>query len=365
MKTQVLSLEDFNYHLPEDLIAQRPASPRDHSKLLIYNRQNKTIIDDFFYNLAEYLPSDTLLVLNNSKVDKVRLLFDNKEIFITRTLDGHTVQAMVRPGRVFRKGKTVTLLTYEKEHLAHSSPDLSAEVIDVAEDGLRTLRFNIPFDHPKLLPWRHTPFPPYIKADESLADNYQTIFAREKGSIAAPTAGLHFTERVLSGLAEQGINKTEITLHVGLGTFAPIKTDKISSHQLHKEWYRIPPESVVKLRSASHITAVGTTSARVLESAVNKPGTSRTRRNFLKTHRPDTPKYRDFVYTEKETSLFIKPGYNFQATDALITNFHLPKSTLLMMIAAFTSLEEVHQIYEHAIKNKYRFYSFGDAMLLL
>jgi len=327
----MLSLRDFDFDLPEGLIAQTPVRPRDHARLLVYNRTNHSITDDYFYNLENYLPADTTLVLNNSKVEKCRLRFGAIEIFVLESMNDKTVRAMVRPGRKFREGDVVEL------------PDgLQAHVTAVEEDGLRTLVFNQPLDDPAFDPYRLTPLPPYIKQDESLADEYQTVYAKPLGSKAAPTAGLHFTPELLSKI-KQKYEITEVTLHVGLGTFAPVKTDDLSEHKMHAEWFEISPAAADALNRATHRTAVGTTSVRTLESA-------------------DHP----FHAQTKATDIFITPGYEFQAVDALITNFHLPKSTLLMLVASMLgSVNELHRIYAHAVAGNYRFYSFGDAMLIV
>lgn len=329
-------LKDFDYPLPEELIAQEPADPRDHSRLLIYRRETGEIRDDHFYNLSDWLPDRTTLVANNSRVEKCRLLFDGgrREIFVVNQRDGQTVEALVRPGRRFRKGATVDL-----------TDDLSVEVTGISEDGVRTLRLKVPLDDPLYDPWRATPFPPYIERNESLAEAYQTIYARDAGSKAAPTAGLHFTDALIRRLREQGMGWEEVTLHVGLGTFAPVKTERLEEHIMHSEWYRIDSSTAEHLNRAGHVTAVGTTSVRVLESAVG-PG-------------------RQFSACSGETDIFIRPGYRFRAVDSLITNFHLPKSTLLMLVAALTGFDEMHRIYRHAIEERYRFYSFGDAMLIV
>lgn len=355
MNDQNFTLSDFDYALPESLIAQKPADPRDHSRLLVYNRKDQSIIDDFFYNLPKYLPENTVLVLNNSRVEKARLLFGNKEVFITRVTDPHTVEAMIRPGKAFKKGRSVTL---SPDNELETEP-IRAEVMDITEDGLRTLRFNYSVDHPVFDKYRRTPFPPYIRPDERLSSRYQTIYARDHGSKAAPTAGLHFTDRVFSELSRKSIRRVELTLHVGLGTFAPVKSENISEHKMHSEWYRLSSSAAAQLRSARHITAVGTTSARVLESIAadteSKTGAG--------VHH--TAKFRNFSATEGDTDIFITPGYRFRSIDSLLTNFHLPKSTLLMMVAAFTGIDELHRIYRHAVREEYRFYSFGDVMLLL
>ncbi len=329
-------LEDFDYHLPEELIAQKPASPRDHSRLLIFDRKNGQIIDDFFYNIGKYLPGSTTLLVNNSKVEKCRLLFDDgkTEIFVTKAIDNKTVEAMVRPGKKFRPGKRIEL-----------TAGVTATTNHIEKDGLRNLSLSHSLDDDIFEPYKYTPFPPYIERDESLADRYQTVFAKDEGSKAAPTAGLHFTPELLENLELAGIKKREVTLHVGLGTFAPVKADRIEDHIMHSEWYRITDKQAVHLNEATSITAVGTTSVRVLESAPKKNG--------------------KFIASSGDTDIFITPGYSFRSVDHLITNFHLPKSTLLMLIAAFVGFDEMRNIYDHAIKEKYRFYSFGDAMLLL
>lgn len=331
-----LSLSDFDYHLPEELIAHKPANPRDHSRLLIYNRSDQQIRDDYFYNIHRYLPEATTLVVNNSRVEKCRLLFDDgkTELFVTKVLDPLRIQALVRPGKKFRAGT--------KRELAEG---ISLSVSAVAEDGVRTIQLNKPLDHPLYEPYRRTPFPPYIKSDESLAERYQTLYAKEEGSKAAPTAGLHFTTELLEKIRTNGFQVAELTLHVGLGTFAPVKTEKISDHTMHSEWYQITADQAAVLNRSRSLTAVGTTSLRVLESLP----------------------YSQFGIEacSGHTDIFITPGYSFRMTDHLITNFHLPKSTLLMLISAFAGLEEMRRVYRHAIEQKYRFYSFGDAMLIL
>lgn len=329
-------LEDFDYHLPEELIAQKPANPRDHSRLLIFDRETGSIVDDYFYNIGKYLPKSTTLLVNNSKVEKCRLLFDGgkTEIFVTKAMNDKTVEAMVRPGKKFKPGKTVQL-----------TDDISATTNHIEKDGLRNITLSHSLDDEAFDRFKHTPFPPYIERDESLADRYQTVFAKDEGSKAAPTAGLHFTPELLNRLESIGIRKREVTLHVGLGTFAPVKADRIEDHIMHSEWYRITEQQAEHLNEARSITAVGTTCVRVLESAPRKEG--------------------EFLASSGDTDIFITPGYSFKSVDHLITNFHLPKSTLLMLVAAFIGFDEMKRIYDHAINEKYRFYSFGDAMLLL
>lgn len=332
MKTQY-TLSDFDFDLPEDLIAQVPARPRDHARLLVYDRATKTIQDDYFYNLEKYLPSETTLVVNDSKVEKCRLHFgpstSGVEVFVLETINPTTVRALVRPGRKFKKGVVKV-------------EGFSFAVDDTADDGIRTIRLDRPLDDPTFDPHRLTPLPPYIAQDESLSEEYQTVYADPLGSKAAPTAGLHFTPELLDKI--RGHHEiASVTLHVGLGTFASVKTDNLKEHVMHEEQFSVTSKTAKTLQRASHITAVGTTSVRVLESA-------------------EQP----FHEQTGATAIFITPGYTFKAVDALITNFHLPKSTLLMLVSAFIgSVDELHRIYAHAIKNKYRFYSFGDAMLIL
>ncbi|NGP87544.1 tRNA preQ1(34) S-adenosylmethionine ribosyltransferase-isomerase QueA [Fodinibius halophilus] len=329
-------LSDFDFELPDEMIAQEPAQPRDHAKLLVYDRSTDSITDDRFYNLPQYLPDDTTLVLNNSKVEKCRLLFDNgkKEIFVLDAINDTTVRAMVRPGKKFKKGRSVEL-----------TKDISAEVMDIDDEGLRTLKLSPALGDSVYNKHKHTPFPPYIEQNESLSEEYQTVYAQDLGSKAAPTAGLHFTDELLEKIEKKGITEAEVTLHVGLGTFAPVKTETIEEHTMHSEWFEITKDTAHQLNKANHITAVGTTSVRVLESCLREN--------------------EQFCAIEMDTDIFIRPGFEFQATDALITNFHLPKSTLLMLVAAFTGYEEMQKIYQHAIDKEYRFYSFGDAMLIL
>ena len=338
-----LGIHDFDFHLPERLIAQQPAHPRDHAKLLVYDRATQHIQVSYFYELDSLLEADTTLVLNNSRVEKCRLLFEGgkTEIFVLDTIDPYHVQAMVRPGKKFKKGKRVLL-----------APDLYAEVLSITEDGLRTLKLSHSLGDAVFDPFKHTPLPPYIAQNEALSEEYQTIYAKDEGSKAAPTAGLHFTPELMQRIADSGISVEELTLHVGMGTFAPVKTERIQEHIMHEERYFLPEEVAEQLNNTPHITAVGTTSVRVLESVVALSMDVESGAN------------RKFEAGSGSTDIFITPGYHYQAVDALITNFHLPKSTLLMLVAAFVGLEEMHRIYAHAIASEYRFYSFGDAMLL-
>jgi S-adenosylmethionine:tRNA ribosyltransferase-isomerase len=326
-------LSDYQFELPEKLIAQIPASPRDHSRLLVYTRATGAITDARFYDLQKFLPAHSTLVVNNSKVEKARLLFGNIEIFEVQRINDKVVEAMVRPGRKFKLGKQVDL-----------AEGVSVQVQHVHDDGLRTLQFNVALDHPTIEAHRFTPFPPYIDAGEDLAASYQTVYARDEGSKAAPTAGLHFTDELLASIRKAGHPVAEVTLHVGLGTFAPVKSDDIADHKMHHEYYSISEETAELLNEASCRVAVGTTSVRVLESAINQGLYQR---------------------SAGSTDIFITPGYEFKGVDALITNFHLPGSTLLMLVSAFAGYDETMRIYRHAIDQEYRFFSFGDAMLIL
>lgn len=328
-----ISIEDYNYSLPSELIAQRPASPRDHARLLVYRRSDKSIIDDHFYNLDKHLFPNTTLVLNNSQVDKVRLKFGKLEVFVTKQLKPNQVQAMVFPGKKFPSRATVKC-----------APGVLVTVDRVLDDGQRVLSFSLNLGNSRLDEYRNTPFPPYITPDEKLANEYQTVFAKHRGSAAAPTAGLHFTAQQLDQLKKTH-NVVEVTLHVGLGTFAPLKAHHIRNEKLHQELYEINDDSAKQLNRSTHITAVGTTSTRVLESAVQCD--------------------KHFVPRVDCTDMFIFPGYEFKAVDSLITNFHLPKSSLLMLVAAFMGREEMLRVYKHAVDNEYRFFSFGDVMLVL
>jgi S-adenosylmethionine:tRNA ribosyltransferase-isomerase len=326
-----VKISDFDFDLPKSLIAQAPAKPRDHARLLVYDRSTKVITDDHFYNLDKYLPAKTSLVVNDSKVEKCRLRFGATEVFVTRTINPTTVEALVRPGKKFKIGAVAGL-----------ADGITAKTVAIDGQGLRILELSRPLDSEVFDKYRLTPLPPYIKQDEGLSGQYQTVYADPLGSKAAPTAGLHFTDNQLEQLvkAHQII---KLTLHVGLGTFAPVKAKNIAEHRLHSEEFLLSAAAATQLNKASHITAVGTTSVRVLES-LNRP----------------------FSKTAGSTDIFIKPGYKFRAVDSLVTNFHLPKSSLLILVSALVgSVEEVQRIYAHAVKQQYRFYSFGDAMLIL
>lgn len=332
----------YDFDLPEELIAQTPADPRDSARLLVYRLHDGSIVDDVFRNLSDYLPADTTLVLNNSKVEHCRWLFDDNrtEVFVLEKNDPHTIRAMVRPGRKFRLGDKIALTDW-----------LNARVTAIDDEGIRTLKLNVPHDDGRLKVYEHVPLPPYIAQNDRLADEYQTVYAKPEGSLAAPTAGLHFTDELLAKIRQTWL-VAEVTLHVGLGTFAKLTDENLRSNRLHEEVYSISQETADTLNTAKHLTAVGTTTVRTLEA------------NFGG----------GFAAKSGSTDMFIRPGYAFGAVDAMITNFHLPSTSLLMLVAAFivdrkgldedTAAAELQRIYQHAIDRRYRFYSFGDAMLI-
>jgi S-adenosylmethionine:tRNA ribosyltransferase-isomerase len=328
---------DFYYELPEELIAQTPIEPRDASRLLAIDRNTGALRHDYFYNLADFLNKGDLLIMNDSKVFPARLYPTNfeGEVLLLEQKSGGAWECI---GRNLKKGKTIEF-----------GAGVSAEVIEALPNGNKLIEFRYTGDFFGLLEQiGNMPLPPYIT--EKLADKsrYNTIYAKEgddgAGSAAAPTAGLHFTERVFERLAQKNIDTAFVTLHVGIGTFRPVKADNISEHEMHAEVYRLPPETAAKIAACKarggRVVAVGTTSCRTLEACggVAKSGS---------------------------TDIFITPGYDFKVTDALITNFHLPESTLLMLISAVMGRESALAAYEEAIREKYRFFSFGDSMLIL
>jgi len=335
----------FYFDLPEDLIAQNPVSPRDTSKLMVLSRAEKSIKHNYFFELSELLPKDCILVLNDTKVYAARLYVEVEgkpaEILVLKKMSENTWQCMVKPGKKFSDG-TVFKIKGRRE-------DAEAKVKKINEDGTRDIEFDVSRN---LMDWfeenGYPPFPHYIKNTKASSEDYQTTYAKETGSVAAPTAGLHFTDRIFDGLAEKGIETVHVTLHVGRGTFLPVKSENIEDHTMHSEWYKITPESAEKLnkgkKNGKKIIAVGTTSVRTLES------------NF---------KNGLFHPGAEETEIFIYPGYTYKAVDGIVTNFHLPESTLIMLISAFAERDFIFKAYHEAIKNNYRFFSFGDAMLIL
>jgi S-adenosylmethionine:tRNA ribosyltransferase-isomerase len=314
----------IQFDLPKELIAQEPAQPRDSARLLVYNRATKQIDDTVFSEIEQYLEPSTSLVVNNSKVEHCRWLFDNgkTELFVIEKLD--------TPGRRFRMGQKTQLNDW-----------LTAETTAIDADGIRTIRLNVSHGDERIRAIEHVPLPPYIKQNDTLAKEYQTVYAKPLGSKAAPTAGLHFTNELLASIRKKHAIH-EVTLHVGLGTFAGLTEENFKTGTLHEEYYEVPQNVAQVLTEVPHVTAVGTTSARTLESWAQTGNLS------------------------DDTNIFIQPGYDFRRVNSLITNFHLPGTSLLLMIEAFVgSTVETQKIYDHAIAQKYRFYSFGDAMLIL
>lgn len=337
---------DFYYDLPKELIAQHPLANRSESRLLCLDRKTGEYSDRHFFDIKELLRSGDLLVANNSKVIPARLLGRKStgaevEILLLRDLGGDRWEAIVRPGKRLNEGAEVILPN-----------DVTAKIIDHRPDGNRVVEFSYDHSHPfveVLDKIGAMPLPPYITEELKDKNRYQTVYAKFDGSAAAPTAGLHFTTQLIEELKGRGVDFAELTLHVGLGTFRPVKEDDITKHLMHSEYYVLNEQTAKKInetkKNGGRIIAVGTTSVRTLESVYKKYGCIR----------PDSG----------ETDIFIYPGYEFGAIDGLITNFHLPESTLIMLISAFAGYDNTMAAYKHAVEEKYRFFSFGDAMLII
>lgn len=332
----------FYYDLPKSLIAQKPLKKRDESKLLILYRDSGKISHGRFKDLTDYLPENTLLVINKSKVNKCRVFVSRKgmkkkvECFILRKLKDGDYLALLRPSKRISVGDTMTI------------GDFNIKLIEKLENGKVIL--SIPGDIDELFRKHgNIPLPPYIKSKNIEEDEYQTVFAQELGSTAAPTAGLHFTEELLIDLEDKGIGIAELTLHIGVDTFRPIRSESIEDHEMHSEYYSIDKENAEKIMKAKkegkRIIAVGTTTTRVLETAYNVKGGLKEENGF--------------------TDLYIKPGYIFKVVEGMVTNFHLPMTTLLVMVSAFAGRESLLDSYEEAKREGYRFYSFGDGMLII
>jgi len=339
-----MDVKDFWYNLPEELIAQVPISKRDESRLLVLDRENKTIEHKIFKDILDYLKPGDCLVRNNTKVLPARIYGKketgaNVEFLLLNNIEGDIWESIVRPGNKLHVGTKVIF----------GDGLLIAEILEVMEGGTRKVKFtyngifNEILDQIGLMP-----LPPYIHEELKEKDRYQTVYAKYQGSAAAPTAGLHFTDELLEKIKEKGVEIANVTLHVGIGTFRPVKVEKIEDHHMHTEHFYIKPEDVEKInktkQNGGRIISVGTTSTRVLESIANEKG-------LVKE-------------VEGDTNIFIYPGYKFKCVDALITNFHLPESTLLMLVSALAGKDYIMKAYEEAVKEKYRFFSFGDAMLI-
>lgn len=340
-----LLTHDFYYDLPEELIAQTPAEPRDSSRLMVYSRAEDKVTHAHFRDLTRFLREGDLLVINNTKVIPARIFAHMEgresvfEILLLRRLDYARWETIMRPARKARKGSVLKV-----------SDELSAEVEDVGEYGVRTVRFSFDGVFEDILDRvGNMPLPPYIH--EKLADKtrYNTVYSKTEGSAAAPTAGLHFTPELMEKVRESGAEFQEVLLHIGLGTFRPVKAEKVTEHEMHSEYYELTPEAAEKINAAKRegrrVIAVGTTAVRVLESTADENGyvTPRT----------------------GETKIFIYPPYRFKCVDALITNFHLPESTLIMLVSAFLGREKTLKLYNMAVKERYRFFSFGDSCFFM
>jgi len=335
-------LDDFDYNLPVDLIAQTPA-PRGESRLLCLNRGNGEVKDTTFPHLLDFIHRDDVLVINDTRVSarRMKAIRNNggtAEILLIQPVGRDRWKAMVHPGRGLQVGRYVDILLNDGKRV-------KAQSIEVTEDGGRILLFENAEARDSLLWEGEIPLPPYIHSHLADEERYQTIYSKLPGSAAAPTAGLHFTHEILRDIDAIGAKLTPITLHVGIDTFRPVKEREIEDHKMHGEWYTISKETADIINNASgRIIAVGTTTVRALESAAISDGVVESK--------------------TEETRLFITPGYRFKIIDAMLTNFHLPKSTLLMLVSAFGGMEFVRNAYEFAVKNRYRFFSFGDAMLI-
>jgi S-adenosylmethionine:tRNA ribosyltransferase-isomerase len=339
--------KDFFFELPPENIANKPASPRDSSKMMVLDREALNVSHKIFNEFPDILSDEYVIVLNKTRVFPARLkaIVGKKgcELLLLTLENENKWKCMVKPGKKFKIG-TVFQIDGKCEKL-------DAKVLEIFEDGTRLIDFLVK-DGIDLAQWiennGHPPFPPYIKNAQAEMKDYQTVYAKNTGSIAAPTAGLHFTDDVFVNLEQKGIQKHFVTLHVGRGTFLPVKTEEITDHVMHSEWYEMTEETAKALNKArsagKKILAVGTTSVRVLESNFHDGG---------------------FHAEKNNTEIFIYPGYEFKAVDALLTNFHLPESTLLMLVSAFAEKEFVMNAYAEAVKNNYRFYSFGDSMLIV
>ncbi len=353
-----MQTSDFDYHLPESSIAQTPAEPRDSSRLLVLHRDSGNLEHRIFRDVADYLNPGDLLVLNQTRVIPARIFAHKEtggrvEILLLRRRDPLTWEALVG-GKGLRVGKLVFVDVGEG-----NSQTIQAEVVEVLEGSERIIRFSEPIE-PYFSNVGKVPLPPYIHEMLHDPERYQTVYAKEPGSAAAPTAGLHFTPRLLDELQVKGVRIAYVTLHVGLDTFAPVTEDDPETHVIHTEWCELPQETADLIsqtkKSGGRVIAVGTTSVRTLESAAIE-----NRKSEIVN-----PDHRSLITAfTGPTSIFILPGYQFKIVDVMITNFHLPKSTLLMLVSAFAGREKILETYKTAVEEGYRFYSFGDAMLIL
>lgn len=340
-----MKVSDFNYELPQELIAQHPYDKRDEARLMVIDKNKHTIEHKVFNHIIDYLEPGDCLVINNTKVLPARLYGEKDtgakiEFLLLKRIQGDFWEVMVRPGNKLKPGTKVSF----GEGL------LKAEILDIVEGGNRKVKFeyegifNEILDKIGLMP-----LPPYIKEKLKENNQYQTVYAQYEGSSAAPTAGLHFTEELLEKIKQKGVEIAKVTLHVGIGTFRPVKVENVEEHTMHTEHYSIKQEEADKINQAKQtgykVIAVGTTSCRVLESVADENG-------FVKE-------------TEGDTDIFIYPGYQFKCIDRLVTNFHLPESTLIMLVSSLAGKDFVMEAYQEAVKEKYQFFSFGDAMMIV
>ena len=338
-------LHDYDYYLPEELIGQQPREPRDHARLMLVDRENKKIEHKHFYDIIDYLHEGDILVRNSTKVIPARL-FGHKEtggvleILLIKRIDLDTWECLLKPAKKLKLG--------QKLYVGQNN-ELVAELIEIKNDGNRVLKFTYEGAFEEVLDkLGNMPLPPYIVESLKEKDRYQTVYAQRGESVAAPTAGLHFTKELLEKIEKKGIKIVDIFLEVGLGTFRPVQTEDVLDHKMHEEKFEIPQEAADIINKAKaegrRVISVGTTSTRALESSVDENG--------------------KVIAQKSSTEIFIYPGYKFKVVDALITNFHLPKSTLLMLVSAFSSREFMLDVYKIAVEEKYHFFSFGDAMFI-
>ena len=341
-----MKTSDFFYDLPEELIAQDPLEDRTASRLLVLNRETGAVEHKIFSDVIDYLNEGDCLVINNTRVIPARLIGEKEdtggkvEVLLLKRRANDVWETLVKPGKKLRPGARVIF----------GDGRLKAEILEIAEEGNRLVRFYYEGIFEEILDsLGEMPLPPYITHKLEDKEMYQTVYAKYDGSAAAPTAGLHFTKELLSKIEEKGIKIASITLHVGLGTFRPVKVDDVNNHHMHTEWYEVNAEAADIInetkRNGGRVICVGTTSCRTIESVADENG-------YMKAK-------------TGETDIFIYPGYKFKVMDGLITNFHLPESTLVMLVSAFAGKENVLAAYETAVKEKYRFFSFGDAMILI
>lgn len=338
-----MKLSDYDFYLPEELIGQTPAEPRDSSKLMVLNKNTKEIEHKIFRNIIDYLKAGDVLVRNSTKVIPARLIGKKEtggihEVFLLKRINLDTWEVLINKAKKVKIGQTLTF-----------GDILKGELLEIKDDGNRIIKFLYDGSFEEILDkLGQMPLPPYITEKLENKERYQTVYAIKGQSVAAPTAGLHFTEDLFDKIKEKGIEVVDVFLEVGLGTFRPVQVENVLEHKMHSEFYEVPKEAVNIINKAKkegrRIIAVGTTAIRTLESACNDEG--------LLTEKKD------------DTEIFIYPGYKFKVVDALITNFHLPKSTLLMLVSALAGKDFIFKAYDEAVKNKYKFFSFGDATFI-